>query len=338
MIALNIPIYNFEMRKAALEALSNEKYVLGESVYKFEENFAKYIGVDYAISCSSGTMAFWLILNILKAKKVIVPANSFHTVASVVKMLGKELIFADVRQDDACMDWIPQKELAVATHLYGNFCDVAHSKYDVIEDCSQAAGLSYGKQKAGSFGEAGFFSLYTTKNLSCLGDGGIVTTNDTQLANEIGMVANCGRNHKGEHVRLGITSRLNTVNAAIARVQLKHLDEWNQRRMALRDRYVEKLPPEIKVITNGVAHQMVIRVEGRDKLAKYLEQNGIETGVHYRVPLHMQEPFYKKGVSLPHTEVLCDEILSLPISPSLMFNEVDFITEKVGEWYERNRR
>ena len=152
---------------------------------------------------------------------------------------------------------------------------------------------------------------------------------------------------------MGITSRLNTVNAAIARVQLKHLDEWNQKRMALRDRYVERLPYGVKVLSNGVVHQMVIRValsrttleskggmlcsrkQERDHLAKHLEWNGIETGVHYRTPLHMQKPFYKKGVSLPHSEVLCEEILSLPISPSLMFNEVDFIAEKVGEWYQR---
>ena len=334
MIALNQPMYNKEMEEVALEALRNEKYVLGESVYKFEEEFADYIGVDYAVSCSSGTMAFWLILNSLKVKDVMIPTNTFHTVASVVKMLGKELMFADVRLDDACMNWIPKEALGVATHLYGNFCNVAHSKYDVIEDCSQAAGLSYRKQKAGSFGKAGFFSLYTTKNLSCLGDGGIITTNDMELANEIGMIADCGRNHKGEHVRMGITSRLNTVNAAIARVQLKHLDKWNLRRVALRDRYKERLPEEIEVLSNGVTHQMVIRVEGRDELAKYLEQNGIETGVHYRVPLHIQKPFYKKGVSLPNSEVLCDEVLSLPISPKLMFEEVDFVCEVIRGWYK----
>ena len=364
MIVLNMPMYNKEIEEAALEALRNEKYVLGESVYKFEEEFAKYIGVDYAVSCSSGTMAFWLILNSLKAKKVMVPANTFHTVASVVKMLGKELIFGDVNMEDGCMTDVIMKESGkyclVPTHLYGNFCDTAYRSIEeyelsltgsnsdmwrtkdvlLIEDCSQAAGLEFEGIKAGSWGKAGFFSLYTTKNLSCLGDGGIVTTDDVQLANEIDMIADCGRNHRGKHVRMGITSRLNTVNAAIARVQLKHLDEWNQRRMALRDRYTERLPSEVKVLSNGVAHQMVIRVEQRhmlherDKLAKYLEQSGIETGVHYRVPLHMQEPFYRKDLVLPNAKVLCNEVLSLPISPSLMFNEVDFIAEKVGEFYE----
>ena len=335
MIALNMPMYNSEMKKAALEALSNEKYVLGESVYKFEEEFAKYIGVDYAVSCSSGTMAFWLILNSLKTKKVTVPANTFHTVASVVKLQKKQLVFGDVNLKDACLYKEAPLGVTIATHLYGNFCEVAYYEgADIIEDCSQSAGLSYGRQKAGSFGKAGFFSLYTTKNLSCLGDGGIITTDDTQLANEIDMVADCGRNHKGEHVRMGITSRLNTVNAAIALVQLKHLDEWNRKRMELRDRYNKGLPEEIKVLSNGVVHQMVIRVKKRDELAKYLKQNGIGTGVHYRVPLHMQGPFYKKGVLLPHSEVLCEEILSLPISPSLTFGEVDFIAEKVGEFYE----
>ena len=338
-IALNAPMYSKEMEGAALNALRNEKYVLGKSVYKFEEEFAKYIGVDYAVSCSSGTMAFWLILNSLKVKEVMIPALSFHTMASAVKLQRKKLIFGDVNLRDACIYGSSKSGLTVATHLYGNFCDLEYDRIPlVVEDASQAAGLSYAGKKAGSFGKAAFFSLYTTKNLSCLGDGGIITTNDTQLANEIAMIADCGRNHKGEHVRMGITSRLNTVNAAIARVQLKHLDEWNQKRMALRDRYVEKLSQEVKVLSNGVVHQMVIRIEGRDKLAKHLKQNGIETGVHYRIPLHMQEPFYRKDLCLPNAEVLCDEILSLPISSSLTFEEVDFVCEVVGEWYERNRR
>jgi len=337
-IALNTPMYNKEIEEAALGALRNERYVLGESVWKFEEAFAKYIGVDYAISCSSGTMAFWLILNSLKAKKVLVPSLTFHTVASVVKLLRRELVFGDVNLGDACLYKSIPDGLSVATHLYGNFCNVAHLKEGVVEDCSQAAGLEWRGKKAGSFGNAGFFSLYTTKNLSCLGDGGVITTDDEKLAKEARMIGDCGRNSEGEHVRVGITSRLNTVNAAIALVQLKHLDEWNQKRMALRDRYMEKLPPEVKVLSNGVVHQMVARVKGRDKLAKYLRQNGIETGIHYKVPLHMQKPLYRKGLTLPNAEVLCGEVLSLPISPSLTFREVDYVCEKVNEWYGSERR
>ncbi|RLF42952.1 MAG: hypothetical protein DRN17_07020, partial [Thermoplasmata archaeon] len=148
MISLNEPVWDREMQKAALDALNNEKYVLGESVFKFEEEFAKYIGVDYAVSCSSGTMAEWLLLQAIKPKTVVVPDNTFHTVASVVRLQRRKLQLEDVNERNACMENValnkPGKTCVIATHLYGNLCKIkVHTeKVSLIEDCSQAAGLS----------------------------------------------------------------------------------------------------------------------------------------------------------------------------------------------------
>jgi len=342
MIPLNEPIMTSEMKKAALDVLSSEKLVLGESVFKFEENFAKYIGVDHAVSCSSGTMALWLILQSMpQVKKIVIPANTFHTMASVAKLQNIEIEFCDVAFD-ACMPKRKTKpnEYLLATHLYGNYCSAAKCER-VIEDCSQAAGLSHSGRRAGSFGEAGFFSLYTTKNLTCGGDGGIITTNNAEIADKCRSLANCGRmpgKDSNEHLVAGITSRLNTVNAAIANIQLKYLDNWNLHRMFVRSWYAENLRTlrptfHPSIISDGVCHQMVMYVNGsRDELRQFLRKNNVETGIHYPVPLHKQVPFYQPNLELPIAEELSEHIVSLPISPRLSKRKVKHVCNLIAKW------
>lgn len=344
MIPLNQPVWNKEMQKAALNALNNEKYVLGESVFKFEEEFAKYIGVDYAIGCSSGTMAEWLLLQAIKPKTVVVPDNTFHTVASVVRLQRRQLQLGDVDEQNACMESVTfgktGKTCVIATHLYGNLCKTVTHDYAkkvlFIEDCSQAAGLNFKeKKKAGSVGFAGFFSLYTTKNLSCLGDGGIITTNDKKLAKTVRSIGNCGRDLDRRHIQLGITSRLNTVNAAIARVQLKYLDKWNLHRQKLRDLYAKNLPPT-HILSQGVCYQMVIRLNdasSRLNFMNFLKERGIQTSIHYPTPIHLQKPFRKIKAHCPIAEDLSNRIVSLPMSPKLTKKEVLKVCESIWDWY-----
>jgi dTDP-4-amino-4,6-dideoxygalactose transaminase len=240
-------------------------------------------------------------------------------------------------------------------HLYGNparmdeIVEAAGPKVKVIEDACQAHGASYKGTKCGSFGDAGCFSFYTTKNMTVGGDGGMVTTNDERLAKDVGKLRDCGRISRYEHDVFGFTSRLNTANAAFGRVQLRHLDEWNERRRALARRYSErlrdvlevKLPPEGSKDIVPVFHLYVVLCGDRDALAKHLAGNGVETAVHYPIPIHLQPAYrdaygYSRG-SYPAAEGLAATALSLPLFPQLEERQVDEVCELIIEHYGGRR-
>lgn len=352
MIPLCKPEVNEEMKQATIQAMENEHFVLGESVYKFEEEFAHYIGTKYAISVNSGSAALELTLAALGLKpgdKVITTPNSFVASANCIVFNGGIPVFSDISEEDGNLDpmkiRVKDEKGILPVHIYGNPCDLdpilelAESKnIFIVEDACQAHGAEYEGKKVGSFGIAGCFSFYSTKNMTVGGDGGMVTTNDETIRDKVMKMRDCGRKTKYEHDELGSTRRLNTINAAIGRVQLKYLDSWNEKRIENAKLYSKLLPGEIQLEPNkkskAVFHLYVIKVKNRDELIAHLDANGIKSLVHYPIPIHKQ-PLYTNrlnyNVSMPVAERFAKIIVSLPMFPSLTHDEIKFISENVNE-------
>jgi perosamine synthetase len=246
-IPLAKPVFNEEMRRAAIEALSNERFVLGESVYRFEEEFARYCGADFAVSTSSGTNALHialLALGIKQGQQVITAPASFVATSNAILHAQGVPVFADIELKTYTIDPEQIKKAVgaktkgiIPVHLYGYPADMdsigevaEKNELFVVEDACQAHGASYKGRKTGSLNDVACFSFYPSKNMTVAGDGGMLVTDDKEVAEEAAKLRDCGRKSKYVHDSVGYTSRLNTVNAAIGRVQLRHLDEWNEKR------------------------------------------------------------------------------------------------------------
>jgi perosamine synthetase len=351
------------MEKAAVDALWNEHFVSGESVVKFEEEFARYCGVDCAVSTSSGTAALSIALTALGVKNgasVITTPASFVATANAVLHSGGTPRFADI--DMQTYDIDPEGVKAaveagtravIPVHLYGFPADINSLKragekkgLAVVEDACQAHGATYKGRRAGSFGDVACFSFYPSKNMTVAGDGGMLVTNDEEIAHKAAKLRDCGRQKKYVHDLVGYTARLNTVNAAIGRVQLKHLDEWNVKRRRNAETYdrllsdLEELylPPAGDKHTRPVYHLYVVRTSMRDGLEEWLQSRGIECGVHYPLPIHLQpvyvEMFGFKTGTYPNAEELCRTCLSIPMYPDLSEKEIGFVCEQIHEFFE----
>jgi len=351
-VLLSKPLFTEEMKEAALDALQNEFFVLGESVYKFEEEFTRYIGTKYAVSVNSGTFALTsslVALGIEKSDKILTTPMSFIATANSVIHAGGTPVFSDIESDTGNIDAtlienkIKDIKGIIPVHLYGNPCDmdnIMELKEEglfVIEDACQAHGAEYKGKKAGSIGDVGCFSFYSVKNMTVGGDGGMAATNNEKIAEKIRILRDCGRVSKYEHSMIGYTARLNTVNAAIGRVQLKHLDEWNEKRKYAARIYQKNLPEELLLRKNGnsVYHIFSIHSERRDVIIQHLKENGIETGIHYPIPIHLQ-PIYKqlfgyKEGDYQNSERFSMEVVSLPMFPEITKDEVKFVCENVKE-------
>ena len=337
-----------EMENAALEALRNESFVGGESVSKFEDEFAKYIGTKYAVSVNSGNSALQISLmslGISDKSKVITPTNSFIASANCIRMVNAQPILSDIDSRDGCIDVSSVTEKAdaiIPVHIYGNPCDfdsvkslAEEQKIPIIEDACQAHGAIFKGKKVGNLSDVGCFSFYPTKNMTVGGDGGMATTNNEEIALKIKSIRDNGRKTKNEFDKLGFTMRLNTVNAAIGRIQLKHLDEKNSRRREIVGIYRKKLAEDCILPENingkSVYHQIVIKHEKRDEIRKKLTENGIGSAIYYEKPIHMQEIYQEYGLTLPNSEKFSKEIMSLPSYPSLTDEQVEIIAECVNK-------
>ncbi len=305
-IPLALPIIDEEMKAAALAAL-DEKLVMGESVYKFEDEFARYCGTKYAVSTSSGTTALSISLQALGigyGDEAVTTPFSFIATSNAVLHTGTEPVFSDVEDHGFNLNPLktrekigPKTRALIPVHLYGHpakmndFLNMAQEKgVKIIEDACQAHGAKIAGRKVGSIGDAGCFSFYPAKNMTVGGDGGMITTNDATLAEAAMSIRDCGRdkNSKYHMGRIGYTSRLNTVNAAIGRVQLRRLDEWNESRRRLATRYRKELdginglelPPMGSHEDQSVYQLFVIRTNKRNNGKKPLENKNIEAGCH----------------------------------------------------------
>lgn len=363
-IPLARPIFDKEMENAALNALKNEFFVSGDDVYEFEEEFASYCGAKCAVSTSSGTDALHLSLIALGIKKrdqVVTTSFSFIATSNVILHAGATPKFADIDVKTCNIDPDQIQERItkhtkgiIPVHLYGYPCDMerimkigwSHG-VKVLEDSCQAHGAEFNGLKVGAIGDVGCFSFYPSKNMTVCGDGGMVVTNNEEIAKIVAKLRDCGRTTKYVHDMIGYTSRLNTVNAAIGRIQLKKLDEWNEKRRrnaALYDKLLSNLegvilPPSRNSQVKPVYHLYVIRVKRRDELKKWLENNGIQCGVHYPLPIYLQ-PIYKELFGFrrgmcPRSELASKTCLSIPMYPSLTSDEIKFISEKIREFYKK---
>ena len=344
--------FTSEMEEAAIHALRNESFVGGESVSKFEEEFAAYAGTKYAVSVSSGNSALQISLmslGISNDSKVITPTNSFIASANCIRMANARPILADIDLRDGGIDISSVASVDAQTanavipvHIYGNPCDfdsvkeiAENENFPIVEDACQAHGATYNGKKVGSLGDVGCFSFYPTKNMTVAGDGGMTTTDNEEIALKIKSIRDNGRKTKNEFDKLGFTMRLNTVNAAIGRVQLKHLDEKNTRRREIVSIYRKNLANDCILPENengkSVYHQIVIKHEKRDQIRQELTDNDIGSAIYYETPIHLQPIYQKYGYKLPNSEKFSKEIMSLPSYPSLTDDQLLVICEHVNK-------
>ena len=337
-----------EIQEAVLNLLESGNYVLGPAVQRFEAEVAEYCGSDYAISCASGTDALLLALmafEISEGDEVITTPYSFFSTASVIWRLGAKPVFCDIDpvtyNINPCLieAKITKKTKAILpVHLYGQTADMTkineiamrHNLF-VIEDAAQALGAEYKGKKSGTLSNIGCFSFFPTKNLGGYGDGGMMVTNNKELADKMKMLRVHGSSPKYYHKVVGINSRLDAIQAAALSVKLKYLDQWNEARRRNAGLY-NQLLSEKDIITpkeasacKHIYNQYTIRVKDRDNLREYLKVKGIATEIYYPLPLHLQECFkdlgYKKG-DFPESESAAKETLSIPVYPELTEGEI----------------
>ena len=348
-----------EVEEAALRALRSGQYILGPECRAFEAELATYTGAAHVVLGSSWTMLVHLLhvaLGLKPGDEVIVPSHTAFPTIEPLLHAGAVPVFADI-DDSYGMDveqieslLTPRTVGIIPVHLYGhpvNLDRVLAIAGDrglwVLEDCAQALGARYKGTPVGSFAHVGAFSFYPSKNLTVLGDGGCLTTNDEALADKLRMLRNHGRKGKYRHEFAGFNVRFNEIQGAIGRVMLRHLDRFNDHRRAIAARYTERLsglavPPPEQPWARAVYHMYVVRVRRRDELQKFLGERGIETGVHYPVPNHQQPAVTSRFDNLPRlpkTEQVVHEILSLPIHGEMPLSDVDAVCEAIGEFYAK---
>jgi dTDP-3-amino-3,4,6-trideoxy-alpha-D-glucose transaminase len=354
------PTLMSELLCAVERVARNASFILGKEVEEFEGDFAAYCGTDEAVGVSSGTDALALALTALgigPGDEVIVPANSFIATAEAVSIAGATPRLVDVDPDTHLLTAdIVERALGSRTacvipvHLYGRTVDMdpllalaRRTRLAVVEDACQAHGALYRGQRVGSFGHAGCFSFYPAKNLGAWGDGGALVTRDSELARRVRLLRAHGESPRYHHRVRGSTSRLDAVQAAVLRVKLTYLDQWNQGRRevaaaltsALADHSLRTpLPPAEG--EDHVFHQYVVRSNARDRLRDHLKARGIATGIHYPVPIHRSEAYADLELgpgSLPSVETLAGRICSLPFSPSMTQEEIAWIARSVEEFF-----
>ncbi|MBS1589934.1 MAG: DegT/DnrJ/EryC1/StrS family aminotransferase [Bacteroidetes bacterium] len=338
-----------EIDDAVINCIRRAAFINGPEVKEFEQNLATYFGANHVIGCANGTDALQIALMALGLQpgdEVIVPAFTYVATAEVIALLQLKPVMVDVNLDDFIIKTddlekyiTPKTKAIVPVHLYGQTANMnslmeiaeKHNLY-VIEDNAQAIGSNYEykgiKKKAGTIGHIGCTSFFPSKNLGCYGDGGALITNDDLLAAKIRMIANHGQKKKYYHSVIGVNSRLDTLQAAILNVKLKYLDNYISARneaAAFYDRELSGLneviiPQRVKNSTHAF-HQYTLRIQNgkRDIIQKALQENQIPTMIYYPLPLYRQVAFavYYDGEPLPHTELLCSEVLSLPIHTEL---------------------
>jgi dTDP-4-amino-4,6-dideoxygalactose transaminase len=351
--------------QASVEAVfESAHYVGGEWVEKFEYEFAQYIGAKYAVAVGSGTAALELALkaaNICSGDEVIVPANSFFATAEAVSNVGAKPVFADVNAEtfhldassvERCIN--PKTRAVIPVHLYGRAVDLnqieelakEHS-LQIIEDACQAHGARCDGVLIGGAGRLTCFSFYPGKNLGAYGDAGAITCNDSEHAQALRILRDHGSPAKYHHVVVGTNSRLDSIHAAVLCVKLRHLDEWNAFRVCHATTYRIGLDGCGIILPKAVSegghnyHLFVIRVAERDELQTFLRERGIETGIHYPVPLHRTLAYQSLGYradGLPTAEKLANEILSLPMYPELTDEQINTVIKAIEDFSRLKHR
>jgi len=368
---LNVPLVDLkrqyqtirdEVNAQIQKVLEGGQFVLGENVRLFEEEFASYCDAKYAVSVATGSDALFLALNatVRTEGKAITASNTFVSTVDAVVENGLEPVLVETDPETYNLDIGGIKEkitratkAILPVHLYGQPVDMdpilelaRQNRLVVVEDACQAHGAEYKGRKVGGLGDIGCFSFYPAKNLGAYGDGGMVVTNNEEVAEKIRMLRNYGQKEKYVHMHRGYNSRLDEIQAAVLHVKLRRLDFWNERRRDIAKLY-EELLSGVKGLTTPtkldsvkhVYHLYVVRCQQRDNLQRWLTSRGVSTGIHYPIPIHLTEAYktlgYSRG-SFPITERYAGEILSLPMFPELTDQEVEYVCDSVREFYHRS--
>lgn len=344
-----------EVQAAINGVLESQIFILGPEVERFEKEIAQYTGTKHAIGMSSGSdalLAALMAMGIGPRDEVITTTYSFFATAGAIHRLGAKPVFVDIQPDSFNIDpeqvarkVSPRTKAIIPVHLFGRCADLSsllQLGIPIIEDAAQAIGATTDSgQQAGSIGKCGCFSFFPSKNLGCFGDGGMVVTNDDDLANHLRILRSHGSKPKYYHKVVGGNFRLDALQAAVLRVKLKHLGAWTEGRRSNADRYrqliaARNLGQKIRMPLHGkgdIYNQFVVRVANRDGLRKRLESAGIGTEVYYPVPLHLQECFSALGHKvgdLPHAELAANNSLALPIYPELTSAQQTHVVEELS--------
>src|SRR3989338_157847 len=343
-----------EIATAIQQVITDTAFVLGKYTEQFEVEFARYCQVQHCVGLNSGSdglLLAYIACGVKAGDEVITVANTFFATTEPLAHLGATPVFVDIDPTTYLIDpekieaaITPKTKVIVPVHLYGQMADMTNimaiaRKYNlkVIEDCAQAHGATHQGQKAGTFGYIGIYSFYPGKNLGAYGDAGCIVTNNSEYAQLVRKLRDHGRSSKYEYDIAGYSSRMDGLQAAILSTKLKYLEKWNKARRKAAAHYNELLPEEIKkpVETKNnrhVYHLYVIEVANRNRVLSYLTENGVEAGIHYPIPLHLQPPYsasVMSHTSLPRTEAAAKNILSLPLFPEITDEELQYIVRQV---------
>jgi len=348
-----------EVDEKIREVLESGRFILGENVEAFEKEFAGYCGVKYAVGVASGTDALILCLKALgvsNGDEVITVPNTFISTVDAISYNKATPIFVDVEPETYTINVsdIKQKitertKVILPVHLYGHPVDMdplleiaEEDNLYVVEDACQAHGAEYKGKTVGSLGDIACFSFYPSKNLGAYGDGGIIVTSDEEVAERAKMLRDYGQKEKYKHALIGYNSRLDEMQAAILRVKLKHLDKWIDERRRNAKKYSELLseipdmtPPFEKPYAKHVYHCYVIRTKNRNEKQRWLSLKGVSTGIHYPIPIHLQEAYMYLNLregSFPETERCSKEVLSLPMFPEMTEGEIEYVCQCIADF------
>jgi dTDP-4-amino-4,6-dideoxygalactose transaminase len=348
-----------EIARALEEILDSAHFIGGPELERFEHEFAAFCGASYAVGVANGTDAITLAMKVAgvgSRDEVLVPANSFFASAEAVSNAGAKPVFVDIDPQTFLMDpesaaraITPRTRAILPVHLYGRALDMrpfeelaAAHQLTIIEDCAQAHGAAVSGQTVGSSGRLTTYSFYPGKNLGAYGDGGAVTTSDPHLRSHLLQLRDHGSPRKYEHAHIGYNSRLDTLQAAVLSVKLRHLHTWNAARRKHAEFYAAALAgspivaPQIPAQGEHVFHLFVIRCSRRDELQKFLAERGISTGIHYPTPLHLTEAYQREGApgrgAFPVSEAFAGEILSLPMFAELTSDQLNRTADAVLEF------
>lgn len=350
-----------EIDSSVQAVFAEAAFIKGAEVKRFEAGFAAYCGASHCISCGNGTDALTALLKVHdlpRGSEVILPANTFIATAEAVVSNGLKPVFADIKEDFTILPESveslinPNTSAIIAVHLYGHPADMEPlkkiaEKHDLklFEDAAQAHGALYRGKKAGSLADGAGFSFYPGKVLGAAGDAGAILLNDEKLAEKARKFCNHGRSLKYFHEFAGINSRMDTLQAAVLNVKLKHLDEWVKARNAVAEMYIKRLSDVTEIVlpkfypeTLDAWHLFVIKTEKRDNLQEYLKNCGIETGIHYPLSLPEQPAFAGHSDYCGAYRAVKESktLLSLPIGEHLGEKEVSFVAEKIKEFFVKS--
>lgn len=347
-----------EILEGIAHSLEGMWLFLGENVQAFETEFSEFCGSKYGIGVSEGTTALHVILRAMEigpGDEVITVSHTFVATAEAIVLAGATPVFVDIDPETCLMDVsqiedkiTPRTKAILPVHLYGQIVDMdplleiaERHGLRVIEDACQAHGAYYKDRRAGTLGDAGAFSFYFSKNLGAYGEGGFITTKDDEIARRIRMIRDHGSERKYYHDLMGLNARLDELQAVVLRAKLPHLEEWTRMRREHAAQYNELLEnapiktPVERPERSHVYHLYVIRTPHRDEMLGYLKENGVGAGIHYPVPIHLQKSMaylgYTEG-SLPVTEQVTSEIISLPMYAEMTSEQIQYVADKVRQF------